>query len=99
MQRRMFSDEFKREAVRPNPSDGVTTIPYEMAMPGPMQLEVFDVTGRRVRKLEDRNRAAEYYRVRWDGLDGRGRRVGAGVYFVRFVSGDVRETRKVTVLE
>ena len=60
-------------------------------------LDLYDLRGRRVRRLHDgpgvlRGRAA------WDGLDERGNRAPAGLYFARLVSGGARVTARVVLL-
>jgi flagellar hook assembly protein FlgD len=59
---------------------------------------VYDVGGRVVRTLASGPRDAGRYRAEWDGRDGTGARVAAGVYFVRLVAGDEAMTRKVAVM-
>jgi len=49
---------------------------------GTIRLEIFDLTGRLVRKLTPPG-GAEVVRVRWDGRDQAGRRVASGRYWVR----------------
>jgi hypothetical protein len=53
---------------------------------GDVRVEVFDVRGRRVRRLLDGRMAAGSHPVRWDALDDRGTTLGAGLYFVRLRS-------------
>ncbi len=53
---------------------------------GRMTIEIFDERGRRVREVRDAG-AAVYGAWTWRGEDDSGRRVGAGVYFVRATPG------------
>jgi len=63
---------------------------------GRAEVSLFDVRGRLVRRIARGDYPAGYQSVAWDGLDSRGRRVAAGVYFMRSVSGgDVREIKVV----
>jgi hypothetical protein len=48
------------------------------------RLELFDTQGRRVRTLLSQGLPAGSTVVQWDGLDGAGVRVPAGIYFARF---------------
>ena len=79
----------------PNPFNSATTIAYHVVQPGPVQLEVFDVTGQRVRELVGGFHATGSYRVVWDGADQRGRAVASGVYFYALRAEGVRELRKM----
>ncbi len=81
------------EQNEPNPFRPATTIAYAVPRNGSVQLSVFDVTGRLVRRLVGQVQAAGRYQVIWDGRDTAGRRAASGVYFYRLVTGDVIETR------
>jgi flagellar basal-body rod modification protein FlgD len=73
----------------------------DFALPraGRVRLDVVDVQGRHVRTLVDGDRAAGTYRAAWDGRDGNGRAVPAGVYFVRLDAAGERASRKVAMLD
>ncbi len=75
------------EQAYPNPVEmGVpVTIPYTLAVPGRVRLEVYDALGRRAASLTDARQEAGRYEVAWDGRDG-ARFVPAGVYFIRFAA-------------
>jgi flagellar hook assembly protein FlgD len=48
-----------------------------------VRLELFDLLGRRIRRLVDDERFAGESRVAWDGSDDSGRSLGPGVYLAR----------------
>jgi len=81
----------------PNPFRASTTIRWRMAEPGPADLAVFDVAGRRVRSLRAGPADAGLHELTWDGKDDDGRRVAANLYFVRLAAGDAVEARRVVV--
>src|SRR5439155_3079340 len=84
----------------PNPFNPTTTIRFDLAQDGRVELRVFDVAGRQVRTLADgKVRAGSHHEVAWNGQDGAGRRVPSGVYFYRLVAGDFVATRKLVVLK
>jgi len=59
-----------------------------------VRLDVFDVSGRRLRTLVDRELAAGTTTVTWDGRDSGGQALGSGIYFARLTaSGDNRTVR------
>ena len=59
----------------------------------PLAIEIFDLSGRRVRELIAAPRAAGVYRETWDGRDGTGARVAPGLYLCRIgVSSDIAST-------
>ena len=67
----------------PNPFGSSTQIRFSLDGPGFVEVEVFDVRGRRIRALAARRFGAGPQAVAWDGSDGRGAQVPSGVYFFR----------------
>jgi hypothetical protein len=82
----------------PNPFSRSAAIAFDLARAGRVQLDIYSVDGRRVRGLVDGMRDAGQYTLVWDGRDGDGHQVAAGLYYVRFISGPSRFTRPVVVL-
>jgi hypothetical protein len=85
-------------APRPNPFGASTEIRFALSGAGRVDLAIYDVVGRLVRRLESGPRPAGSHDVIWDGRDGERRSVSAGVYFVRLRAGAVQETRRVVLL-
>lgn len=85
--------------ARPNPVGVSTRIGFARLDPGPARLEVFDPQGRRVRVLSDSEVGAGPHEVVWDGTDGEGRRVNAGVYYYRLQAGRFEAVRSLVVLD
>ncbi len=67
----------------PNPFNPATTIEYTVTERTRLALEIYDVTGSLVVRLDQGVRDAGTYRVKWEGRDGSGLPVGSGVYFYR----------------
>jgi hypothetical protein len=82
----------------PNPFARGTSVNYELAQYGPVELTVHDVSGRLVRRLESGPRQRGIHAVRWDGTNGRGHAVPAGVYFVRYSAGGTVSTGRLTLV-
>ena len=81
--------------VWPNPFASEVRASFALERGSPVRLDVFDVAGRRVRALADGLRSAGEHAVHWDGRDASGRPVPAGVYFLRFETGDRSEMRRL----
>jgi hypothetical protein len=86
-------------ASRPNPFSGATTVFFEVSTAEPVTLEIFDVSGRRVRTLMKGETAAGRYHVTWQGRADDGRPVAAGVYYVRLVTRGSSQSRPVILLK
>ena len=66
---------------QPNPIRDRTYFVYEIpGAGGDVVIEVFDITGRRVRTLIDEHATPGLHDAAWNVLDDRGNRVKAGVY-------------------
>ena len=82
----------------PNPTRGATTITFDLDRGQEVQLEVFNLQGRRIRILAEGDFPAGRHELRWDGNDHQGRRVAAGTYFYRLRTQDAREVGKIVIL-
>jgi hypothetical protein len=67
----------------PNPSAGAVTIRCLVPMRTPATVEIFDASGRLVRRLHDGELPAGETPLSWDGRDDMGRTVPAGVYHAK----------------
>ena len=85
--------------IAPNPARGLARLRVALAREGEVRFAVHDVAGRRVRDLAMGRMPAGSHHVEWDGRDGGGRQVGAGLYLVSMeVDGRRLEVRRLTVL-
>jgi len=83
----------------PNPFNPSTTVPFEIARPGRVRLAVFDLAGRQIAVLADREFPAGYHEEVWTGTDAAGRRVPSGAYYVRLESGGEIRMRQMMLLK
>lgn len=71
----------------------VTSIGFDLAQSGPVELQVYDVAGRRVRTLVDEWREAGWnHHVTWNGVDKGGHRAASGIYLYQSKAGDFSST-------
>jgi hypothetical protein len=83
----------------PNPFNPATTIGFSLDEAARVTLEIYDVTGRLVRRLVDRRMSAGAHSEDWNGLDDRGGRVASGTYFYRLTAGTQTLARKAVLLK
>jgi hypothetical protein len=86
-------------AAYPNPFNPTTHLRFEVARAGRVQLEVFDLAGRRVRTLFDGWLPAVVREEIWDGRDDTGRLVPSGVYYCRLITAERTAMQKLTLLK
>lgn len=82
----------------PNPLVGRATLSLATPRSTLVSLDVFDLAGRRVRRVFEGDVPAGTHPFAWDGSDGNGHRVAAGVYVVRANGPGLVLTRRVVVL-
>jgi hypothetical protein len=80
---RGLADRFELGQNFPNPAQGQTWIPFALTKRGPMTLTLWDMRGAEIRTLAAGVFQPGKYMLRWDGADGQGRQVPAGVYTFR----------------
>ena len=84
-------------AIYPNPFNPRTTIAFDLAQAGMVEVAIFDVRGDRVRVLESGNQPVGRYQATWDGQDDRGRDVATGTYLCRLMTAQGSQTRKMVL--
>jgi len=82
----------------PNPFNPQTTIRFSVPDTRGVTLRVYDVAGRLVNTLVERQYPAGTHVVNWDGTDRRGASVASGVYFYKIIAGTDVATRKMVLL-
>ena len=91
---------FRLSAPRPNHSAVSTSLHFRTPGAGPVHANVFDASGRLVARLIDGlSLPAGEHDVTWGCRDGAGRRVAAGIYFVRVAVGSSAAVRKVVLVD
>ncbi|MCD6163794.1 MAG: T9SS type A sorting domain-containing protein, partial [candidate division Zixibacteria bacterium] len=90
----------------PNPFNSSTTIVYHVANLGPVpaqiEIEVYDILGRKVRLLVNERREVGIHKIIWDGRDSKRNELPSGVYFVRISQWGIsvmNKPRKIILLK
>ncbi|NBC15949.1 MAG: T9SS type A sorting domain-containing protein [Bacteroidetes bacterium] len=82
----------------PNPLRETATLRYDLPDAASVTLTVYNVLGAQVARLVDRVQPAGRQQVSWNGTDASGRRVSAGVYFVRMQAGTSVRSQQLVVV-
>lgn len=90
---------FGMNRAEPNPFRPSTTLSFTLDRAGPATVEIYGVSGRKVRTLMNETLSSGAHQAVWDGRDDRGGRAGAGVYFALLRSGGRNASRKVILLD
>jgi hypothetical protein len=83
----------------PNPFNPYTTILYELPAQTHVSVIIYDFLGRKIRNLVNNIEQSGSHSVNWNGKDGSGNNVSAGIYLYRIQAGGYVETRKMVLLK
>lgn len=83
----------------PNPFNAETVISYEIPETASIDLTIMDVKGREVARLASGIHKPGRYTTSWDGRDGSGFTVSAGIYFVKMRQGSLERSHKILLLK
>lgn len=86
--------EFVLRDNYPNPFNPVTTIGFDLPGGGKVNMDVFNIAGRKVATLIDRNMEAGTYELSWNAFD-----QASGVYIVRMIYDNNTAYSKMTLLK
>ncbi|MCK4251015.1 T9SS type A sorting domain-containing protein, partial [candidate division WOR-3 bacterium] len=89
-----FSFKVRPTITLPN---GVV-INYGIKREGKVSLRIYDIAGKFVKELLNRNIEPGNYTISWDGSNHEGKKVCSGCYFVRIESGKFTRAEKVMVI-
>jgi hypothetical protein len=93
-------ERFRLYACIPNPFNPATVISYDVPPGGGrVSIRIYDVSGRLVRTLVDKEETAGRKTASWDGRDNRGKQAATGVYFYRMQAPGFEKTIKMTLLK
>jgi hypothetical protein len=67
----------------PNPFNPNTAVRFEVLENARVNLEIFSITGQKIKSLADGEYEPGLYTIPWNGKDNNGDEIGSGVYFYR----------------
>ncbi len=87
------------QGIYPNPFNPETNIDYSVKEETAVQVSVYNMKGQRVKTLVDKSVSAGDHKVVWQGDSDSGNSVSSGVYFVKMITGNHIETRKIVLMK
>ncbi len=87
------------QGIYPNPFNPETNIDYSVKEETPVSIAVYNLKGQRVKTLVDKAVSAGDHKVVWHGDSDSGKSVSSGVYFVKMITGNHIETRKIVLMK
>ncbi len=87
-------EKFNLKQNYPNPFNPATKINYELPQRILVNLIVYDVTGKEISELVNREQNAGYYEINFNSTG-----LPSGVYYYRITAGEFTETKKMVILK
>lgn len=87
--------KFELDQNYPNPFSSKTTIPYGLNKESDVQVTIYDILGRVVRKFNVGRQSVGTHNVLWDGRNNFGQTVATGVYFYRLYANGESQVKKM----
>ena len=87
-------DEFSLGNAYPNPFNPVTRIQFGLPVDMKISIDVYDMRGRLVEALIDRNMLAGYHSIIWNASS-----YSSGVYFIKMQAGGYIRTQKLILMK
>lgn len=86
--------KFELNQNYPNPFNPVTIISYSIPVSSPVKLEVYSITGQRVKILVDETQSAGLHNMKFDGSS-----LASGVYIYRLTAGKFVVSKKMQLIK
>lgn len=91
--------DYALEQNFPNPFNPSTEIRYSLGHSGRVQLEIFDMLGRKVKTLFSGEQRIGAYAREWNGTNDAGTSVSSGVYFYRIRTEEFTAAKKMVLMK
>jgi len=91
--------QFKLYQNFPNPFNPNTEIGYQLPKSEYVRLSIYNISGQEIRVLVDEIKSIGSHKVTWDGKDGRGNNVPAGLYLYRIKANTVVDSKKLLLIK
>jgi len=92
-------EAFALHANYPNPFNPSTTIGFDLPAAAEVTLTVYDILGRELFRLVDRQMGAGYHQAVWDGRTNAGRLMPTGIYIARLVTPEYTKSIKMVLMK
>jgi hypothetical protein len=83
----------------PNPFNPVTNISYDIPEVAQVTLEIYNVTGQKVRTLAQGQHEPGRYRIQWNATNDYGNPLSSGMYIYRIHAGDFVSVKKLILMK
>lgn len=82
---------------KPNPFRNNTLVKYTVPVRSRVEIKVFDITGRNVKTLVNKESPPGEHSISWDGTDNTGKKQGTGIYLLKIRINDSEAVTKLII--
>lgn len=79
----------------PNPFSSSTLIPYDLNKESVVEVVIYDILGREIKKFDIGNKSIGYHSLLWNGTNNFGQKVANGIYFYKFLVNGQNQVKKL----
>jgi hypothetical protein len=83
----------------PNPFNPLTTISYVLPEDALVNITIYDMMGRTVKTMVNKEQNAGYKSIQWNATSNTGQPVSAGLYLYTIQAGNFKQTKKMIFLK
>ena len=95
----MIPVAFRLNQNFPNPFNPITTFRYDLREDALVTITIYDLMGRVVRTLVNKEQYAGFKSISWNATNDYGKPVSAGVYLYQIHAGEYMQTKKMVLLK
>jgi len=92
-------DKFTLLQNYPNPFNPQTRIEFVLDKPSLVTVYIYNILGKKVKRVLEQKLKAGHYAIDWDGKDEKGNEVSSGIYFYRVQAGSMVQAKKMVLLK
>jgi len=90
--------DFKLFQNYPNPFNPETTIQIYLPSTTTIVLDIFNASGKRVRRLLDTKLESGFHQLSWEGKNNSGNVVASGIYFIVLKTNEIALSKKMSLI-
>jgi len=94
-----LANSFELNQNYPNPFNPTTTINYSINKSGNIKIVIFDMLGKQVKSLVNKNNIAGKHQVLWNGKNEAGKTLPSGQYYYTIEMDGITKSRKMILLK
>ena len=92
-------EEFALHQNYPNPFNPVTTIAFDVPEQSDVLVEIYSVTGQRVKTLVNQNIDAGFHKIMWNGTNDAGVGLASGMYIYKISANNFTNVKKLIFMK